>query len=139
MENNDNNYQVMSKNPQMDFNLQQGYGGFVQPYNMGNMQPYHMGQPSITYNVATPQPVTENNLPEDLKPISPWGYLGYSLLFSIPLIGTIMLFIYAFGGTSKVNLRNYARSYFCIILLYVIVIVFLAATGVLSALFSGRR
>ena len=126
MENFDNNYQVMNKNPQLDINSQQGHSSFVQPYHMGNMQPYNMGHPSITYNVATPQPITENNLPEEFKPISPWGYLGYNLLFSIPLIGLIMLCVYAFGGTSKVNLRNYARSYFCIILIYIIVILFIS-------------
>ena len=139
MENNDNNYQIVNKNPQPDFIFQQGSGNYVQPYNMGNMQPYHMRQPSVTYNVTTPQPVTESNLPDAFKPISPWGYLGYSMLFSIPIVGIVMLFIYAFGGTSNKNLRNYARSYFCIILLYVIIFIILLSTGVLSALLSGRR
>lgn len=111
MENNNNNYQVLNKNPQPDINPQQEYGSYVQPYNAGNMHPYNAGQPSITYNVAA-QPITEKNLPEEFKPISAWGYIGYNLLFSIPIIGTIMLFVYAFGGTSKINLRNYARSFF---------------------------
>ena len=139
MENNDNNYQILDKKPQLNVNSQQEYGNFAQPYNMTHMQPYNMGYPAITYNVSPPQPLTETNLPEEFKPISPWGYLGYNILFSIPLIGTIMLFVYAFGGTSKVNVRNYARSYFCIILLFIAILIFLAATGVLSALFSGKR
>ena len=130
MENNENNYQVLNNNPQTNAYPQPGYAN--------NMQPYNAGQPSITYHV-TNQPLTENNLPEEFKPISPWGYLGYNLLFSIPLIGLIMLCVYAFGGTSKVNLRNYAQSYFCILLIAIVIVVFLSITGAFSSLSSVRR
>lgn len=139
MENNNNNSQVTAQKPQQDINFIQGYSNNVQPYNTGNVQPYSVGQPSITYTVTTPQTLTEKNLPEELKPISAWGYLGYNLLFAIPLIGTIMLFVYAFGGTNKVNLRNYARSYFCIFLVTIAVVVFLFITGILGSLTSGSR
>lgn len=138
MENNNNNYQVLNKNPQPDINPQQGYGSYVQPYNVGNMHPYNAGQPSITYNVAA-QPITEKNLPEEFKPISAWGYIGYNLLFSIPIIGTIMLFVYAFGGTSKINLRNYARSFFCVLIIAIAIFVFFTITGGLASLTSGSR
>ena len=134
-----NNYQVMDNNPQSGAYSQQGYANNVQPYNMGNMQPYNTGQPSVTYNVMNSQPLTESNLPEEFKPISSWGYIGYSLLFSIPLIGFIMLCVYAFGGTNKVNLRNYARSYFCILLLIIIGFAIMALTGGCAALLSGRQ
>lgn len=53
------------------------------------------------------------NIPEEYKPISMWGYFGYELLFSIPCVGFILLLVFAFGGTKNVNLRNFARSYFC--------------------------
>ena len=72
------------------------------------------------------------NGPEDYRPISMWGYFGYEILFSIPFIGFIILLICAFGGSS-VNVRNFARSYFCyLILISVIVLVIVAilmATG----------
>ena len=58
--------------------------------------------------------ITEDMLPYELKPISMWGYFGYSLLFMIPLVGFILMLIFALGGTSNVNLRNYARSQFCV-------------------------
>ena len=137
MENNSYDYQALNKNLPTDVNFQQGYGR-VQPYNTGNMQPYNIGHPAITYNVNS-QPITEDNLPEKFKPISPWGFLGYNLLFSIPIIGTVMLFVYAFGGTSKVNLRNYARSFFCIALIQIIIAILLIATGALGSLTSGSR
>lgn len=53
------------------------------------------------------------NIPEEYKPISMWGYFGYELLFSIPCVGFILLLVFAFGGTKNINLRNFARSYFC--------------------------
>lgn len=46
-------------------------------------------------------------------PISMWGYFGYSILFSLPLVGFICVIIFSFGGTNNINLRNFARSQFC--------------------------
>ena len=46
------------------------------------------------------------NIPEEYKPISMWGYLGYQLLFSIPLIGFILLVVFSLGGTKNINLKN---------------------------------
>ncbi len=64
------------------------------------------------------------NIPSEYKPISMWGYFGYELLFSIPGIGIIFLIIFSLGGTRNINLRNFARSYFCffIIVLFLLVI-----------------
>lgn len=58
-----------------------------------------------------------NNIPESYKPISMWGYFGYELLFSIPVIGFIILLVFAFGGSGNVNVKNFARSYFCMFIL----------------------
>ncbi len=63
-----------------------------------------------------------NNLPDEYRPISMWGYFGYELLFSIPLIGLILLLVFSFGGTKNINLRNFARSYFCFLILMVILV-----------------
>ena len=54
---------------------------------------------------------------EEYKPITPIGYIGYQLLFSIPIIGLIFLIVYACGGSGNINVKNYARSF---ILMYVI-------------------
>ena len=62
-----------------------------------------------------------NNIPEAYKPISMWGYFGYQLLFSIPCIGIIVLLVFAFGGTTNINLKNFARSYFCVFILGIII------------------
>lgn len=70
------------------------------------------------------------NLPEEIRPISMWGYFGYQILFAVPLIGVILLIVFALGGTRNVNLRNYARSYFCVLIIGIIIFVFLMMTGV---------
>lgn len=89
-------------------------------YNTNNNNNYN-GAPSI---------------PPEYTPISMWGYFGYELLFAIPCVGFILLIIFSFAA-SNVNLRNFARSYFCIfiILLIAAAIVFsvLFATGVLNS------
>ena len=61
------------------------------------------------------------NIPEEYKPISMWGYFGYQILFSIPLIGFILLLVFAFGGSNNVNVKNFARSYFCYMIVAAIV------------------
>ena len=75
-----------------------------------------------------------DNIPEEYRPISMWGYFGYELLFAIPCIGFILLIVFALGGTKNVNLRNFARSYFCFLIIVVVLILILAATGVIGAL-----
>lgn len=65
--------------------------------------------------------MNNNIIPGEYKPISAWGYVGYQLLFAIPFIGFIFLLVFALGGSSNVNVKNFARSYFCILLLGLII------------------
>lgn len=60
-------------------------------------------------------------LPSKYKPLGAWGYFGYNLLFAIPVIGQILLIIFCFVG-SNVNRRSYARSFFCALLIAIIVL-----------------
>ena len=66
--------------------------------------------------------MNDKNIPFEYKPISMWGYFGYELLFSIPIIGFILLLVFSFGGTKNINLRNFARSYFCFLIIIIIFI-----------------
>ena len=96
--------------------------------NYENVQPV---QQSASFQTTTV------NIPEEYKPISMWGYFGYELLFSIPCIGFIILLVFAFGGNRNINVKNFARSYFCFIIiglvLGVIVFLILMALGLLGA------
>ena len=107
----------------MDNNMNPSNGGqnFQRPYN----QPYNQGYP---------QPNPANYVPPEYKPISVWGYLGYEILFSIPLVGFIMMLVLAFAP-QNVNVKNFARSFLLWILLAslfaaIVVVIITAVTGV---------
>ncbi|MBE7070453.1 MAG: hypothetical protein E7386_08125 [Ruminococcaceae bacterium] len=73
-----------------------------------------------------------NNVPEQYRPISMWGYFGLEILFSIPVVGFIFLIVYALGGTRNVNKKNFARSYFCFVIIFVVIMAVLVATGLVA-------
>ena len=91
-----------------------------------NSNTYLTKDNTINY-VPTYQQVSIENIPEQYKPISSWGYVGYTILFSIPFIGLILLIIYALSN-ENINRRNFARSYFCSVLLVVILILVFGAS-----------
>jgi uncharacterized membrane protein YvbJ len=68
----------------------------------------------------------------DYTPISMWGYFGYEILFSIPCVGFILLLVFSFGGTKNINLRNFARSYFCFLIILFVLVLVLSALGIAS-------
>lgn len=80
--------------------------------------------PNPNYNYKN-----DPSIPPYYRPISPWAYFGYNILFSIPLIGLIFLIVYAFDN-SNINRKNYARSFFISWLLIIIVLAILLAVGV---------
>ncbi len=81
--------------------------------------------------------VNSDNLPPQYRPLGAWAYFGYMLLFSIPIIGFILLIVFSFSE-DNINRRNFARSYWCALILVVIVVAILFAVGVLGAHASYR-
>ncbi len=82
---------------------------------------------------AMPMPPQASGYSPEYKPLSPWAYIGYSILFSIPLVGIILLIVYAFDKT-KINRRNFARSILLVmlfgILISVIIGIIVAVLGI---------
>lgn len=76
-----------------------------------------------TQEVSIPDDDIEN------KPISMWGYLGYEILFALPVIGLICLLIFSFGGNKNRNVQNFARSYFCMLIVYTILVIVFFVTA----------
>jgi hypothetical protein len=76
---------------------------------------------------------TENNLPEKYRPLSAWAYFGYSLLYSIPLIGFVFMILFALNS-SNINRRNFTRSFFIVYLLYGILLAVMIMTGAIVAI-----
>ncbi|MGI6580700.1 MAG: zinc-ribbon domain-containing protein [Saccharofermentanales bacterium] len=63
--------------------------------------------------------VDENSLPEKYKPLSVLSYVGYGLLFIIPLVGLMLAIVFAISD-KKINRRNFARSMIIINMLVLI-------------------
>ena len=84
----------------------------------------------VTVPVA---PVSAPPAPKEVKLLGPWGYFGLKILFSLPLIGFILLIIFSFDN-NHLNRRNFARSYWCDlilgIVLSILLIVLLSVSGV---------
>lgn len=92
-------------------------------YAGANSQTYRSRQ----YNNT---PSMGDSIPPEYTPISMWGYFGYELLFTIPLVGFILLLVFSFGGTQNKNLKNYARGHFCtVIITTILLVIFIAGTG----------
>ncbi len=66
------------------------------------------------------------NIPEEYKPISMWGYFGYQILFSLPLIGIISV-IYLAICAKNWNVKNFAKSYFCVAIIFMILTAIIVA------------
>ena len=84
--------------------------------NRPNVGPYG-------YNI----PIRNFKPGKDYTPIGMWGYFGYQFLFFIPVIGQVLAIILALGVSNNVNVTNFARSQFCIIILNGIMIAIVVA------------
>ena len=63
---------------------------------------------------------------EQFTPITPWGYVGYTILFAIPIIGIILLIVFSISS-KNINRRNYARSFWCVFLIALILFILCVA------------
>ena len=73
----------------------------------------------------------QNGYSTQYRPISAWGYIGYNLLFAIPLVGFILLIVFSFNKTN-LNRRNYARSYWCALLIVIILVLITVVIAVVT-------
>lgn len=71
-------------------------------------------------------------IPDGYKPISPWGYLGYALLFAIPIVGLVLMFVWGFGENTNKNLKNYARYYLICVVIGIVVAIILTVIAIVT-------
>lgn len=64
----------------------------------------------------------------DTTPLSPWAYFWLDILYAIPIVGFVFLLIHAIGA-NNVNKRNFARSYFCVLVIILIIFGVVAIFG----------
>ena len=109
-----------------------------QPYGYNNV-PYGI-QPGMNPNMVTQSPPIHTIIPNynpsmDYTPLSMWGYFGYSIGFAIlllfPIFGWIIIALIAFGAIgNNIHVRNFARSYFCWVIIQLVFILLLTIGGV---------
>ena len=63
----------------------------------------------------------DTGLPEQYRPLSMWGYFGLQILFAVPIVGFIFLIIFSISG-ANINRRNFARSYFCGLIITLVIV-----------------
>ncbi len=80
--------------------------------------------------------INTSKLPYEYTPISMWGYFGYQILFSIPVIGWIFIVIFALTA-QNINLRNFARSQFCVMIIWLFLVVIMATSGLFVSMMQN--
>ena len=73
----------------------------------------------------------EKQLPKAYRPISGWGYFWRSVFYAIPVIGWLFVLINALGAKNR-NGRNFARSYFCALLVAIILAAVVVVLGMIN-------
>ncbi len=86
-------------------------------------------QPQSWQDVGYRRELTEEDLPAKYRPMSAWAYFGWNLLFAIPIVGFILLLVFSFSN-DNINRRNYARSFWCALLILAILVVIGLIMGV---------
>lgn len=74
--------------------------------------------------VVTPPAAPQSaavELPPQNRPLSGWAYFGLKLLFAAPIVGFIFLIVFSFSR-GNINRRNFARSYWCGLLVFLIIL-----------------
>lgn len=84
--------------------------------------------PASASRPSTADRSTSQSLPSNYTPLSPWAYFGIELLFAIPLVGFILAIVFSFDD-SNINRRNFARSYWCGLIVAVVLTVLFAIIG----------
>ena len=93
--------------------------------------------PKVDEPIFEPDP--DPVVPEENRPLGPWAYFGYGLLFLIPVVGFVLLIVFSFAG-KNVNRKNFARSYWCwaiLCLALILIFVVVLLTGLLRGVTTG--
>lgn len=68
------------------------------------------------------------------KSIKPWGYVWLNILYAIPVVGWLVWLINALFARNT-NVKNHARSFFCaVVLLLIVAVLAVAVAGALNLL-----
>ena len=120
----------------MDNNNQFQQNNYQQNQNQDQFQKGQYQQPQYQQAQYQQAPYQQFDPRFDYTPITMWGYFGYQILFAIPIVGFICVLIFAFSA-HNINLRNFARSYFCFLIIVLVILGIVIASGAFAAVSYG--
>lgn len=101
---------------------------------------YHAAEPQQNYaSSSTPPPYYAAAAPSAasapyVKPLGVGSYLGMILLTAIPIVGIILLFVWAFSSDTNLNRKNYARA--VLIMMLISIVLAIVFGGVMAGIAS---
>lgn len=96
--------------------------------------------PPYSYPPQMPQQQINVTMPNtDNEHVSTAGWVARLIVNSIPLVGFIMLFVWAFGGTPQKSLKNWARAQLLLNVIIVGLIILIYLIGLIISLSMMRR
>ncbi len=63
--------------------------------------------------------------------LAPWEYVFFGVIFSLPVIGFILIVFYSFS--ERDNLKNFARAFICMLIIGLVFALLLLLTGYTDA------
>ncbi|MBC7960336.1 MAG: zinc ribbon domain-containing protein [Vallitaleaceae bacterium] len=105
------------------------------------VQPIPVVQPKpVTQSKPAPQPVQQQVQPQyvqqpvvpsaDLtKPISILGYMGTIFLLALPIVGLVMMFVWAFGSKVNKNRKNLSIALLIFLVIEIVLAIVFGATA----------
>lgn len=70
------------------------------------------------------------------KPISPLGYIGYEILYALPVIGWLCVIIFSLAPKNQ-NVKNFARAQLIVVIFCICVGLIIGALAVASGFDPG--
>jgi hypothetical protein len=101
---------------------------------------YQQNVPPYSYPSSPTQIEAPPSPNSPYAPVSVGAFIGVMLLMAVPLVNLIMLFVWAFGSSTKISLKNYARASLILMLIGIVLAIIFslvlgsAITGIISAM-----
>ena len=82
--------------------------------------------------------IDRDRIPEAYRPLSAWTYFGLEILYALPIVGWVFLICHAIGSRN-INKRSFARSYFCVYVIVILLVIVLLVSGMGLRITGGRN
>lgn len=107
---------------------------YQQPYNNQQQQYNNYQRPA-----APPQNNYQAVQPNIAAPMKVGEYLLSMIVFGLPIIGIIMMFVWSFSSSTNINKKNFARAYLIIGIIGVVLYLIFGSilVGLLSSIMSS--